>query len=878
MKTGKFHLTNCMYANKYLLVFILCLLTSIKSYGDRRSDEVDLERNWSGNDRFLPQSVVSDVLICYMWRNDPKYFFVPKTSETTNGDMLLYARTLSYPFYLIYADSDISIRLHDADENNSFGFFWRLGSTIPSPTEREEGSVTDLYINNKAHFENIGAYWFEGSRDLKSVEFIYDAGNPMATIKYIGKAAFKNCVYLANLYHFENHPIEIIGESAFENCKRLTWINLGSSLKEVGDRAFASMEKLNSLSTYAPVPNTGRDVFLGSSIGDARLQVKPEHLKAYMNADQWKDFGYFQVFGNSEMKYYNVKHIDIAGPDYIFKEESIQLSLEISPKEASFKKVFWSSSDPTIATVDENGTVTGREPGTVIIKAISEYGNREDIQVITVHPWKTMKLNMNSIKLKLYEVATIKADEVPFGPSPEWVSSNPGIIQMKMYNNEVGIMANAVGSTKVKATVIRPFGRDSAECFVTVEDIEREIILSDTLFKGFPGDEFQLYGSLTPMHETIEWSVRDPGKVHIESTRSMCDITLKNAGETEVIARAPLPLYGPRENKVCKIKVWNDSFGLDSAKINGNRGDTVTITGSFIDTVFNTKYPLQWAVKDPSIASINPSDISCEVVLLKKGETEITASFRDSIKVVPISVDTVVIPPKVLDLKLSARNKKITVGESFMLTVSVKADPENSLVFWERSNSCIELVQYGNYCSVMGLLKGSTTIFATSLSDPTYKDSCTVLIETNGKDQPVFDIVASKLNRTADFGEEVILEPVIYPDVELTESIVWTTLQPVKLDIYGNKASFTVDRELTQVRASLKSENILFTIEGKNNTIPDMSKTDISEVSKDSFADIYSLFGRLLFRGKLEDYRPTGKHEIVIVRNKEGETYKLKIR
>ena len=55
--------------------------------------------------------------------------------------------------------------------------------------------------------------------------------------------------------------------------------------------------------------------------------------------------------------------------------ESINLDASVIPENASEQTIIWKSSDDTIASVDENGKVTGHKPGTVTITATTKDGD-----------------------------------------------------------------------------------------------------------------------------------------------------------------------------------------------------------------------------------------------------------------------------------------------------------------------------------------------------------------------------------------------------------------------------------------------------------------------------------------------------------------------
>ena len=60
----------------------------------------------------------------------------------------------------------------------------------------------------------------------------------------------------------------------------------------------------------------------------------------------------------------------------IYEGKSYSLSAAVSPADATDKSLYWGSSNPDIATVDQNGKVTGKAPGVCTIFAQAQDGSK----------------------------------------------------------------------------------------------------------------------------------------------------------------------------------------------------------------------------------------------------------------------------------------------------------------------------------------------------------------------------------------------------------------------------------------------------------------------------------------------------------------------
>lgn len=114
-----------------------------------------------------------------------------------------------------------------------------------------------------------------------------------------------------------------------------------------------------------------------------------------------------------------VESINISGQNYVYTGETRMLSLEILPEGVEPEIVSWSSSNPEVATVDQNGVVTGVSVGTTTITATAE-GKSASIEMrclvweslaegddnvdynnecFTILPWEDGTLTINNAKV-----------------------------------------------------------------------------------------------------------------------------------------------------------------------------------------------------------------------------------------------------------------------------------------------------------------------------------------------------------------------------------------------------------------------------------------------------------------------------------------------
>ena len=149
----------------------------------------------------------------------------------------------------------------------------------------------------------------------------------------------------------------------------------------------------------------------------------------------------------------------------LLKGESMTLSAEVTPEDAT-DAVTWSSSDASVATVDQRGNVTAVGAGTATITATAgDYSATCEVTVtIPFIPVSGITLSQNAASLFVDEGMTLSAEVTPEDATDKtvtWSSSNASVATVDQNGN-----VTAVGTGV--ATITATAGDYSATCEVTV--------------------------------------------------------------------------------------------------------------------------------------------------------------------------------------------------------------------------------------------------------------------------------------------------------------------------------------------------------------------------------------------------------------------------
>ena len=197
-----------------------------------------------------------------------------------------------------------------------------------------------------------------------------------------------------------------------------------------------------------------------------------------------------------------------ASPDTLTltkKDETAQLTAEVTPSYADNKRVTWQSSDEKVATVDENGKVTAVGNGTATITATSVSGSYTAAVSVTVKiPVKIQKLTIEAEKETLTKIG--ESTELKVKIEPE--NADLQKLIWKSHNEKVAITdengkVTAVGNGTAEITVTTKDGKITASIMITVKVPDEPTINKTTGFRRLRARSVKQ----TKTSVTLQWNI-----------------------------------------------------------------------------------------------------------------------------------------------------------------------------------------------------------------------------------------------------------------------------------------------------------------------------------------------------------------------------------
>ncbi|MCM1181301.1 MAG: leucine-rich repeat protein [Clostridium sp.] len=398
--------------------------------------------------------------------------------------------------------------------------------------------------------------------------------------------------------------------------------------------------------------------------------------------------------------------------------DTVQLTANVRPANATYSTVKWSSSDAEVAEVTSTGLVTLKKHGTATITVTTENKEKTAKCVITVQPISVTGVSLNSQTeiLGIGDSCQLHVTITPANASVKdvtWTSSKPAVATVK--NGEVTAVSEGTAVIIVKTKD----GSKTASCTVTVKNVPVTGISLDKTELTLETKATQtISANILPVDATntnVTWQSDNEEIASVVNGR----ITAKKAGTATITATTEDGKFSAS----CFVTVIGHGvtgITLSEKNLSIKEGNCALLEAMVMPENADDA-SVTWKMGDETIAAVDGK--TGIVKGIKQGKTSITVVTTDGgyeatceIEVLEadntekIKVSEVTIQA---DSEELSENNTIEVGKEFALTATVEPiDAANQNIFWISSDKNIALISQEGVVTTRGI--GKVTFTAVS--------------------------------------------------------------------------------------------------------------------------------------------------------------------
>lgn len=243
--------------------------------------------------------------------------------------------------------------------------------------------------------------------------------------------------------------------------------------------------------------------------------------------------------------------------------ETVQLTANVLPENASNKNVSWASSDTKVAIVS-NGKVVCTGYGTAVISAVSEDGGYMATCIITANKNvilpSSITLDKSNATINVGESFTLNANVLPDNADNKIIVWNSDDADIASVNNEGEVTGIKAGTTKIIA--MTQANDLKAECLITVLQPVTGITLdrNDIYFVEI-GESVQLIANVLPedaSNKNVVWTSSDANVATVNDGVVVC------MGDGSAVITASTEDGGYKA--ICVINATSGIAGVNDSK------------------------------------------------------------------------------------------------------------------------------------------------------------------------------------------------------------------------------------------------------------------------------------------------------------------------
>lgn len=439
--------------------------------------------------------------------------------------------------------------------------------------------------------------------------------------------------------------------------------------------------------------------------------------------------------------------------------ESYTVTATPNPATATETTFTWSSKDKSIATVDNNGKITGVAAGSTVILVKTSTGSLEYVYVTVYSQVTGMSLNYDNVTLVKGDTFKLKAVFTPSDVTNKnvtWKSSNDKIVTVDKNGKLKGIKG---GAAIISAT--SEDGGYTAICLVSVQEKVTSLKLNKTSYTIGVGKTATLKATVTSNSSSnpkLKWTTSNS---KILSVSQKGKIKGKKVGTATITVKVT---DGTGLKATCKVKVVKAAtkVSLNKRVLTVVVGQTEKLKATITPSNATIK-SVKWTSDDAAIAEVQNG----EVLGLSVGSTKITATAKDNSGKKATCYVNVIEEVPATSIVLSAQNLTLTKGQSQKIGYSVVPSNNTDKVYFDSDNRAVATVN------------GSGKVYAKRAG------VANITITTSSGKQIVVKVTVIGLNKTKITMEQYDTETLFVDGV--SSGISWFTTNPNIATVSGGK-------------------------------------------------------------------------------------------
>lgn len=381
----------------------------------------------------------------------------------------------------------------------------------------------------------------------------------------------------------------------------------------------------------------------------------------------------------------------------VYEGKTRQLTATVSPSDATNKKVTWTSSDTSIATVSSKGLVTAIKPGTVYITCTTNKGGftaKCKVRVREVIESTSVKLNKTKVTISdgtYYQLTATVSPSDTTNKKVTYKSSDASIVKVTSKGEIYGVNP---GKATITCTT-KDTGK-TAKCVVTVKAVTpTKVTLNKTSLNLGYNKTYQLKATVSPSNATnknVKWKSSDSSIVYVNSKGVVQGM---KPGKSAVITCTTVSgkKIAQCTVKVNPIKVTGVKLNKTAITMTLNQSTTVKATVSPSNA---TNKAVTWKSSNTKVATVTSKGV---IKAVGNGKATITCTTKDGSYTATCAVQVKNV--KVLGVTLNKTSVTANKGATFTLKATVvPTNATNQGVTWKSSDTSVATVKNGKVTAV----------------------------------------------------------------------------------------------------------------------------------------------------------------------------------